>query len=193
MKPITKFISKTGKEIEVWEPSTEKASALTNFVNRLIDEDTFLNFMVGDHKTLEQEKAWIELKIKEIKNNFGYLIWAIYDRKVIGSCDIIRSGSPRDYHVGKIGLMVDKDFRRDGVGRMLMESIIDISKKMKFKKVKLDLFSDNLPAYNLYKKLGFIEYSRLPEALFRKGKYSDEIKMYKNLTIPDPSLKRRET
>lgn len=180
-KSITKFTSKSGKEIEIIEPSVQWTTALTDFVNRLVDEDTFLTFMVGERKTIEQEKTWIEVKIKEKKIKSGYLVWAIYDNKIIGSCDVIRSGSPRDWHVGKIGLMVDKDYRREGVGRYLLEFILKKSREMGIKIAKLDLFSDNIPAFNLYKKVGFIQYGLLPNSLLRRGKYSDEIKMYREI------------
>ena len=45
----------------------------------------------------------------------------------------------------------------------------------------LGVFSLNIPAKRLYEKFGFMEYGRLPKALFYQGKYIDQIYMYKNV------------
>ena len=182
MKPLTEFTTKSGKEVELWEPSMDRIGQALEFVNRLVDEDTFLTFTAGDRKTLDQEKLWIQQKIKDIDNNRGYLIWAILDDKIIGSCDIWRGITLRDQHVGKLGIMVDRDFRHGGIGKFMMELILEKARKMKLKIIKLDLFSNNIPALNLYKKFGFKEYGKLPNGLFRKDEYSDEIKMYKEIS-----------
>jgi len=182
MKSLTKFTTKSGKEIEIWEPSMDRVRVVLEFVNRLVDEDTYLTFTAGDQRTFDQEKLWIQQKIKDKKSHRGDLIWAIFNNKIIGSCDIWRGITPRDQHVGKIGIMVDRDFRRDGIGRFMLDYILKRAKELKLGIIKLDLFSDNIPAYNLYKKYGFKEYGRLPKGLFRKGQYSDEIKMYKELS-----------
>jgi len=179
MKCLSKFTTKSGKNIEIWEPSMERLPALLEFVNRLVKEDTFLSF-IGKPKILAEKESWLKDSIANMKTGRSFLVWAVFNDKVIGSSDIIRSGT-RDGHVGKIGLMVDKDFRRDGVGRFLLDFILKKASQMKIKMATLDLFSDNMIAISLYQKLGFKEYGRLPNGLFRKNKYSDKIEMYKNL------------
>ena len=47
--------------------------------------------------------------------------------------------------------------------------------------VSLTVFSDNNPAISFYKKVGFKEWGRLPNGLFRKNRFSDSVKMYKEL------------
>lgn len=102
------------------------------------------------------------------------------ENKIVGQVDVHRGGT-RDWHVGKIGLMVDKDFRQDGIGKFLLEYILKQSKKMGIKTAVLDSFADNIIAIAFYKKMGFREFARLPKGFYRKGKYSDKIEMYKNL------------
>jgi len=49
------------------------------------------------------------------------------------------------------------------------------------KLLTLSLFATNRIAYHLYEKLGFIETGRIPKALFKDGKYIDEVMMTKEL------------
>lgn len=179
-KPLAKFMTKSGREIEIWPPQIEKTALLLEFVNRLTREDTFLSF-TGKPKTFAEEENWIKNAILNMKAGRSFIIWAIIDgNKIVGQADVNRGGT-RDFHVGKIGLMVDKDFRQDGIGRFLLEYILEQAKKMGIKIAVLDSFGDNKIAINLYKKFGFKEYARLPRGYFCKRRYSDAVKMYKEL------------
>lgn len=178
-KPIAKFITKAGKEIEIYLPQMEKLPALLLFVNRLIKEDTFLN-LTGQPKTELEERYWLKNTLSNIENNKSYLIWAIYQNKIIGSCGFDRVGT-REWHVGRIGLMVDQDFRGDGIGRFLLEKILEQAQKMKIKIVTVVVFSDNEVAIQLYEKLGFKEYGRLAQGLYRQNHFSDLVEMYKEI------------
>src|SRR3989344_7263662 len=137
MKILTKFQTKSGRKIEVIDPSHEQIFALVEFVNRLIKEDTFLRF-TGQPKTFAEEKKWLEANLKNIQSGRTFLCWAVFEGKIIGSSDIVR-GENRDWHVGRIGLMVDRDFRREGIGEFLLKFVLNQAKKMKIKIAILDL------------------------------------------------------
>lgn len=179
LKPLAKFTSKNGKEIEIHLPSLERTKALLEFVNRLTKEDTYLS-LTGNAKTFEEEENWVKNAILNMKSGRSFMVWAVYGNRIIGSSDVNRGGT-RDFHVGKIGLMVDKDFRRDGIGKYILEFILNKAKQMDIKIVALDSFSDNEIAISLYRKMGFKEYGCLPNGLYRQKKYSDRIEMYKKL------------
>lgn len=179
MKPITSFTTKSGKEIEIWEPSMERLPALLKLINDLIKEDTFLTFH-GRPLTIQEEKKWLENTINMIKNGKAFVIWAFCGDKMVGESSINFSES-RMEHVGKVGLMVDKDFRGDGIGKFLIEYVLQWAKNRKLKIARLSAFSENEIAIKLYKKFGFKEWGRLPQGFYRKGKYSDRIDMYKEL------------
>jgi len=179
MKTITKFTTKSGKEIEICEPSLEKVQELTDFINDLTAEDTFLS-LTGKPKTLEEEIGWIKNVTTSIEQGRAYVVWAMHEGRVVGNCDYNRGGT-RDWHVGRIGLMVAKNHRQEGIGRFLMEHVITKARKDGLKIVALDCFADNVPAISLYRKLGFKKFACLPKGFFRKNRYCDEIKMYKNI------------
>ena len=179
MQKIDEFILKDGRKVEIVLPSMAGLQAITDFANKLSQEDTFLSF-AGETYSLEFEKNWLKHVLIEIKHRKNFIIWAVLENQIIGNCDI-KIGRTRESHIGSIGLMVDKDFRRQGLGQYLIKKILVEGKKMGLKIAKLDVFSDNIPARSLYIKTGLVEYGKLPNGMYRKGKYSDKIYMYKNL------------
>jgi len=155
----------------------ERLDALLVFVNRLVEDDTFLT-LTGRPKTRVEEEAWLKENLDYAKQGQGYMVWAIYDGKIIGQSDFRRGGT-RDWHTCTIGLMIDRDFRGEGIGRFLLEHILKKAKEMKIKIAKLYLFDDNEIAKKLYQKFGFREFARLPKGFYRQGRYSDALQMYK--------------
>lgn len=181
MKILTKFTTKKGRVVEIVEPTTELLDEILEFVKKLSKEDTFLSFHPGQTITRDEEEKWLMSQIAKIKNGSSLLFWAIFEDKIIGSVDVNRGRSVRDWHIGTIGLMVDKDFRREGIGGFLLNLIFKKAKELGVRTVSLDVFSDNEAGRVLYQKLGFKEWGRLPDGFYRQKKFSDRIYMYKNL------------
>lgn len=178
---IEEFTTRNNRLVQIAEPSMDKLDEILAFVNALAKEDTYLSFHPGKEITREEEETWLKNNLEAIKNKALMIYWAIYDGKIVGAVDIRRGNSVREWHVGTVGLMVDKDFRGEGLGRYLLELILRKAKEAGFHTAVLGLFWDNEIAKNLYQKLGFIEYGRLPDGVYRKQKFSDHLLMYKKL------------
>lgn len=58
-----------------------------------------------------------------------------------------------DYNI--IGIAVDKNFQRQGVGSLLIKKIIEIAKQNKVSTLSLEVDEKNEKAINFYKKMGF--------------------------------------
>ena len=54
-----------------------------------------------------------------------------------------------------LGLIVHQDYRRKGYGRFLMDCLLDEVKRRKIPRVRLHVSPENIPALELYKKVGF--------------------------------------
>lgn len=178
---MIKFTTKKNREIEIIEATMEWLDEILRFVHVLAEEDTFLSFHPAKVITRDEEEVWLKNVVERQKNNAQFLYWAIYDNKIVGSVDIHRGFSVRDWHIGTIGLMVDKEFRREGLGKFLLQFILEQAKKAGIRTAILDVFSDNEIARSLYKKVGFSEFGCLPDGFYRKNKFSDRIWMYKHL------------
>ena len=64
-------------------------------------------------------------------------------------------------------IAVHPDFRRQGIGRLLLEEVVDAARRQERLRVTLDVRFSNAPAQNLYRSFGFVTRG------LRKGYYSD--------------------
>jgi [ribosomal protein S18]-alanine N-acetyltransferase len=72
---------------------------------------------------------------------------------------------PEDVDIHNIA--VHPDFRRQGIGRLLLEQVIVAARRQERLRVTLDVRFSNTPAQNLYRSFGFVTRG------LRKGYYSD--------------------
>lgn len=83
----------------------------------------------------------------------------------------------KEAHKGLLwGMYVRPDARKSGVGRRLVEAIIDFARHH-VELIQLSVVSNNEPARQLYARLGFVEYGLEKNSLKQDGRYYDEILM----------------
>lgn len=153
--------------------------ALLSFANMLIKEDTYM-MLSGDLMTIKEERQYVDRSILQCNKKEKVHVVAVKGDKIIGSAEI-RRGTKRKHHMGEIGLAVLEGYRREGVGRELMQSLIKEGKSLGLRMLMLRVFANNLPAISFYKKFGFIECGTLPDAFFWRGKYVGEVTFFKML------------
>ena len=179
-KIVHTFTTKSGKKAEIRYPQSEDAVDLMEFINTISKEDTFIRF-AGEQQTLEGEQTYLDSEIALIERGDAVKLFCYVDGQMAGGCDIHRDTGllTRRQHVGIFGLLVAEKFRGEGIGTNLMTATIQEGKQqiVGMRMIMLDCFSTNVPACNLYKKMGFKEVGRIPQALFHKGAYVDEIEM----------------
>ena len=180
-KIIHTTTTKTGKTVSFRYPTIKDAEILMNYINKISAEKSFILFQ-GEQKTLVEEKKWLKSKLESVKENKAAFIIATIDNELVGSTEIELLPMAKK-HIGSFGITVAKKFRREGIGKKMMELVIKESiKKIKdLKIIDLEVFGQNPIAQNLYKKMGFIEYGCLPKSLKRRGKFDDAILMYKKV------------
>lgn len=181
MKLIQEFTTKKDRVIQIIEPTLDLLDQVLVFANKLAKENTFLSFDPGKEILREDEEKWLSTQIERNSKNISSLRWAICDGRIIGSVDIYRGMNVREYHVGTVSIMIDSDFRSEGLGTFLMEMIFDCGRKMGLRTAVLDVFSDNESALALYAKVGLVECGKIPDGFYRNNKFSDKISMSKRL------------
>jgi RimJ/RimL family protein N-acetyltransferase len=87
------------------------------------------------------------------------------DGTIIGRLSIARDNHPASEHVADLGLMVARDFRRQGAGRALMEEAERWARRVGVRKLELHVFPHNEGAIALYEGLGYEREG------FRRGHY----------------------
>jgi RimJ/RimL family protein N-acetyltransferase len=90
-------------------------------------------------------------------------------------------GSLRHSHVGSMGLSLLPQYRDEGIGSILIKSLIDEAKKLNLRLLELSCFENNPRALHVYEKVGFKRSGVIPGALSYKGTYIGEVMLYKPL------------
>jgi RimJ/RimL family protein N-acetyltransferase len=97
--------------------------------------------------------------------------------RIIGRLSLARDGHPASYHVADLGLMVAAEYRRQGVGRALLEQAVEWARGTGIRKLELHVFPHNEPAIKLYESFGFVREGYRRNHYRRDGDYVDAILM----------------
>ena len=80
-----------------------------------------------------------------------------------------------------ISILIDKKFRRVGIGKNLLNKLLNIALKKKIQNIFLEVSVENPIAINLYKKFNFIKVGKRKNYYFRNGRHIDADIMKLNL------------
>jgi len=101
---------------------------------------------------LEKTRAFIR---NNIEKGIPQVV-AVSGGKVIGWCDILPiSDRPVHAHAGFVTLGLVAEFRGQGIGTSILKGAIDRARERGLTRLELIVREENVPAVNLYKKLGF--------------------------------------
>ncbi|NTU47102.1 GNAT family N-acetyltransferase [Candidatus Roizmanbacteria bacterium] len=125
------------------------------------------------------EQIWIN-NLKKSSNQQGFtLLFAKDGNQVIGMVAGFWGGREKIKHIAHIyGTYVNPAYRGKGVGRLLMQAVIDKFKSIpEVEKVKIEVNAQNISAFTLYQKMGFKIIGKAEKELKINGVYYDEILM----------------
>ncbi|HEY2743544.1 MAG TPA: GNAT family N-acetyltransferase [Polyangia bacterium] len=99
------------------------------------------------------------------------------DGRVVGYAGLhVRDGKRR--HSAWLGIAVHDEFAGRGVGRALMQALLDLADKwIGLARVALEANADNERAIAMYRRFGFVEEGRQKKAYFGDGGFSDAVLM----------------
>ena len=147
------------------------AAGETDFLLRKPEEVTY---------TIEKELTAIaDMEAAERQT----LIVAEVEGEIAGSCGLHTAGKyERLRHRCSIGISLKRKFWGLGIGTVMMQQLLETAASLGYEQMELEVVGDNHSAIALYKKLGFTETGRLPDAMKRDdGSYCDNILMMRKL------------
>jgi ribosomal protein S18 acetylase RimI-like enzyme len=104
---------------------------------------------------------------------------AFHGAEIVGTAGILFASGTKEEHKGQlVGMYVRPSSRRAGVGRRLVETIIEFARG-RIELIQLSVVADNHEARRLYASLGFVEFGLEKKALKQDGRYYDEVHMVK--------------
>jgi len=168
------FVAKDGRKVVIRSVRWDDLDDLLEFINSLVEEDT--DILRSTKVTRGEEAEWLGKRLARIDK--GELIDAVaeLDNKVVANSEVEKR-TDRMSHVGYLGIGVKSACRGIGIGRQIMKTLIQESRKAGLKILVLDHFETNKTARQLYEKVGFKETGRIPKGISKNGKYIDLIRM----------------
>ena len=166
-----------GKNINIRainKSDTKNVAEFLDFINSLIEEDTKIYF--NKKFSFKEEKEYVINVLKRVKSKKEVFLIAEEGNRIVGSTSI-ELGTNREEHVGIFGIAIRNGYRRIGLGKYLIGEILKMAEKQlkpKPKMIRLTVFSNNKPAFYLYKKIGFKVVANVPKQRMYKGKLIDD-------------------
>ena len=173
--------NKKGNGIILRSAEENDAGNLIDFLKITAAETPFL-IREPDEITLslKQEQAFIKSK-KDSENEL--LLIAEIGGRHIGNCSLMSIGEYKRYrHRCNIAIALYKEYSGLGIGKAMLETVLDIAQKVGYEQAELEVIADNKPAIALYEKLGFKIYGTFPNNMkYEDGSYADSYWMMKKL------------
>ncbi len=157
--------------------TVEDAASIIALQKRVIEEANFLVTTLEEFQiSVEEEKEWITARLENDREIF---LVAEMDVELVGMLVFQSPQRKRLSHTGTFGMLVDKRYRGQGIGKALIEELLSWAKQNPhIQKVSLSVFATNEPAIALYKKMGFSVEGRKVKEYKVNDDYVDEILMY---------------
>ncbi len=97
--------------------------------------------------------------------------------RVLARMSLSRDSHPASRHVADLGLMVEADHRRRGIGTLLLDAAVGWARVSGITKLELHVFPWNDPALRLYESFGFEREGYRKRHYERDAEYVDAILM----------------
>jgi ribosomal protein S18 acetylase RimI-like enzyme len=111
---------------------------------------------------------------------------------IVGWADIRRLETPGFTHRGTLGMGVVPSFRRRGLGKRLLNDIIERSRYLRVTRIELQVLLSNVVALQLYRRYGFQIEGALPAARILDG-VRDDLLIMCRWNDPSADLATEET
>ncbi|MGR6837932.1 GNAT family N-acetyltransferase [Aliivibrio wodanis] len=122
----------------------------------------------------------------DLGNSAWRKLWLVKDQvgHICGHIDLRHSGNEYGYHRVLLGMGVDTNYRKKGIGLNLIDTVVNfcmINQSIDW--LDLNVLSCNLPAKSLYLKSGFQIIGECPDCYRIDGKSISEISMVMDVRI----------
>ena len=169
---------KDGRRALLRAPRPEDAAALIEYLVAVCGESEYLAAYPEERQgmTVEGEKAWIE---RQLSSPDELCIDCEIDGKIAGQSNITFFTSMKTRHRAEIGIAIRREFWGLGIGTALMKAMLAAARAHEGTEiVELNYIEGNDRGVALYRKTGFSEVSRIPDAIrLKDGSSRAEITM----------------
>lgn len=179
-------IIRTGnRNVRIRKVTTADAERMLVYLKQVSDETPYMiRYPDEVRSSVEEERAFLE-KITSGGRNFMLAALELnedgLDGRIAGNVGVNAIGSTEKVcHRASLGIALIQEYCGIGLGRILMEKSIALASELGYTQMELGVFENNERALQLYRKMGFSEVGRIPNAFrLRTGEQIAEIQMVK--------------
>lgn len=178
------FTTSDGCDIVLRALATKDLWEAVGFVNTLVRERAVnrdLGILLDRRATRRGERQWLARRVAGIRNGTTFSVAAFHNGRLVGNCEVSREPFRDVRHCGTLGIAIVDGYRGVGLGRRMLEVLLDASKRGGVSLVELAVLAINTRAITLYRELGFRKYGAVPEKIRRGGRRIDEIVMFRQV------------
>ena len=175
------FLDKNGNPFILRNAELSDASDLIRYLKVTTEETPWLIREPEEVSlTEEQEREFLQSKIDAERE---LMLVAMVDGKHAGNCSLMRVGGLSRYrHRCDVGIALYQEYCGRGIGKVMLETILEVARKLGYEQAELEVISGNESAIALYEKLGFVRYGTFPDSMkYSDGTYRDAYIMMKKL------------
>lgn len=171
--------TKDGQVAIIRNARTEDAAALLRYLKTTASETPYLMREPEEITlTLEQEENFIKHQMESEKD---LMLVALLNGRHIGNCSMSSLGAYQRYsHRCSVAIALYKEFCGLGLGRQMMQAILEEARNCGYEQAELEVVSENQNAIALYESLGFEKYGTHRNNMkYKNGCYADAYLMVK--------------
>jgi len=167
---------KDGTKILLRPMAAEDQDALYTFFKSVPKEDArYLRDDVASRLIVEE---WT----KNLDYNKTLPVLALKNGTVIADATLNRRRFGWKWHLGTVRLFVHKDYRKVGLGQLMIQEIADIALKLELEKLIAEVPDVNISAINAFTKAGFYRAATIPNLVKdRENRPLDVVVMIKDI------------
>ena len=168
---------KDEKELVIRTAESHDGQAMHQLTKDVILEESGL--IMSKEDDLLSAKEQMTRNIMFLQHPQTITIIADYKKQLLGILTIEPEHLSKTAHRGSLGIIVHRDYRSQGIGKILMDTSIQWAKNnLYYEKIELEVLQSNVRGISLYEKVGFVHEGIIQKAVKHKeGKYENLLKM----------------
>lgn len=169
-----------GHELILRNAREDEAEMLRTYFKTVCGESRFLIKEPEEvNLTLEEEQAFIR---RQNESDRHLMLLGFLDGDYVGNCSFNGNASSRFRHRATVGIALYQKYAGLGIGKIMLEKLIEVAKETGFEQLELEVVADNQRAIALYTKMGFRIYGTYPRNMkYKDGTYADAYWMMRAL------------